>query len=160
MIPAHSGSSALLWTQQVELPADVRSILAPPEDLLPHQWVEKYRRMQEQDAAPPGEFRFDRIPYMVEPTDAFADPGVRSIVLIKASRCSGTGLINKSWPTRADVREAGGGNGTTKSRRHEAVSVSIPRRLLSDQRGSHGGTETSAPIWKAARQVRRRFVPL
>lgn len=45
-------------------------------------------------AAESGPFSFDKIPYMVEPTNAVADAAVRSIALIKASRCSGTELIN------------------------------------------------------------------
>ena len=63
----------------LELPAGVRSVRTPPEDLLPHQWVERYRRLHEKDAAESGSFSFDKIPFRVEPTDAVADPGVRSI---------------------------------------------------------------------------------
>ena len=88
----------------LEVPASVRSVLTPPEDLLPHQWVEKYRRLHEKDAAESGAFSFDKIPYMVEPTDAVADPTVRSITLIKASRCSGTELINNVAAWSIDCR--------------------------------------------------------
>lgn len=79
-------------------------MLAPPEDLTVSQWVERHRLLHEKDAAAPGPFRFDTIPYMVEPTDAFADPSVRSIVLIKASRCSGTELINNVLAYSIDAR--------------------------------------------------------
>ena len=34
----------------LEFPTGVRSVLTPPEDLLPHRWVEKYRRLHEKDA--------------------------------------------------------------------------------------------------------------
>ena len=88
----------------LEVPAGVRSVLTPPEDLLPHRWVEKYRRLHEKDAAESGAFSYDKIPYMVEPTDAVADASVRSITLIKASRCSGTELINNVAAWSIDCR--------------------------------------------------------
>jgi len=88
----------------VELPAAVRDLLAPPEQLLVSQWVEKYRILHERDAAEPGPFSFDRIPYMVEPTDALLDPTVQTIVYVKASRCSGSELINNHLSYSIDQR--------------------------------------------------------
>jgi phage terminase large subunit GpA-like protein len=86
------------------LPQSVGAILRPPEDLLPSQWVERHRILHDKDAAEPGPFRFDRIPYMVEPTDALVEPGVRQIVYIKASRCSGTELLNNALAYSIDAR--------------------------------------------------------
>lgn len=45
---------ALTTSEQVEVPHGVRSILNPAGNLLPHQWVEKYRRRHEKDAAERG----------------------------------------------------------------------------------------------------------
>ena len=88
----------------VEIPPDVRALIEPPEDLAVHQWVENYRRLHPKDAAAPGAFSYEDIPYMVEPTDALTWAGVSSIVLIKASRCSGTEQINNHLAYSIDGR--------------------------------------------------------
>lgn len=88
----------------VEIPAEVVALYAPRENLRVSQWVEKYRRLHEKDAAEAGAFSYETIPYMVEPTDALTWPGVASIMLVKASRCSGTELINNHLAYSIDAR--------------------------------------------------------
>ncbi len=103
-MPATTADPQEIKPAHLEIPRAVRAILRPPEDLRVSEWVERYRRLHDRDAAEPGPFSFEKIPYMLEPTDAFADPGVRSIVLIKASRCSGTELINNIAAYSIDAR--------------------------------------------------------
>jgi phage terminase large subunit GpA-like protein len=88
----------------VHVPASVRAIVAPPERLSVCEWTERHRILQERHAAQPGPYRFDVVPYMREPHDAFTDPGVGTITVIKASRAGGTEYLNNLMAYSADAR--------------------------------------------------------
>lgn len=67
---------------------------AAPEFLSVSDWADRYRRLQRDYAADPGPYESARTPYIREIQDAFAIPGVRRIVIVKAARVGGTEAAN------------------------------------------------------------------
>ncbi len=79
-----------LVTDQLPLWTDAeRRAWEIPEDLLPSEWAERYRVLGG-DAAEPGPWRNDRTPFAVGIMDAFADPGVELVAVMKGAQIAGT----------------------------------------------------------------------
>jgi len=66
------------------------------------EWARRYRRIVMGDA--PGPWKDDRTPYLREIQDAFADPGVRVISIIKGSQVGGTEAIYNMLGWMVDER--------------------------------------------------------
>ncbi|MHB1297283.1 MAG: phage terminase large subunit family protein [Gemmatimonadaceae bacterium] len=95
-------------------------ILRPPPDLKLSEWAEQNRILGTQ-ASEKGPYRVARVPYLREPMEAFTDPEVREMVILKSARLGVTdGLINTPigfcidldpgnilvvWPTKDDAQE-------------------------------------------------------
>lgn len=86
------------------LPDAVSAILRPPEDLTVSEWCDKHRHLDKLYCAEPGPWRTGRVPWIREIQDAFADPGVGSIIFVKGSRVSGTEAMNNMLAWSADCR--------------------------------------------------------
>lgn len=96
------------------------AILQPPPQLKLSGWAEENRILASQ-ASEKGPYRISRVPYLREPMDAFSDPEVREIVILKSARLGVTdGIINNGvgycidldpgnilvvWPTKEDAQE-------------------------------------------------------
>lgn len=95
-------------------------ILQPPPELTLSAWAEANRILGVQ-ATEKGAYRLSRVPYLREIMDAFTDPEVREMVILKSARLGVTeGLINTAigyvidqdpgnilvvWPTKDDAQE-------------------------------------------------------
>ena len=95
-------------------------ILRPPPDLKLTEWAEQNRILGTQ-ASQKGPYRMARVPYLREPMEAFTDPDVREMVILKSARLGVTdALINTPigfiidldpgnilvvWPTKEDAQE-------------------------------------------------------
>lgn len=95
-------------------------ILQPPPELKLSDWAEQNRILGSQ-ASEKGPYRLDRVPYLREIMEAFSDPEVREMVILKSARLGITdGLINNGvgycidqdpgnilvvWPTKEDAQE-------------------------------------------------------
>lgn len=96
------------------------SILQPPPELKLSEWAEQHRILGSQ-ASEKGPYRLSRVPYLREPMEAFSDPDVREMVILKSARLGVTdGIINNGvgycidldpgnilvvWPTKEDAQE-------------------------------------------------------
>ena len=87
-MPMPGLAASVIPVTQFEVSAGVRPVLGRAEDLLPHQWVEKYRPLHEKGAAESGPFSVDKIPHTVKPTDAVAAARVRVRCQLKRGRPS------------------------------------------------------------------------
>lgn len=76
------------------LPDSVLSRLRPPPRLSVSDWCDANRHLDSRFASEPGPWRTDRVPYLREIMDSFADPTVGSIIFVKCSRVGGTELLN------------------------------------------------------------------
>lgn len=83
------------WTQKAspQQQAKLRDVergflrlLRPPEKLLPSQWAERYRVIQNGRSREPGQWRNRRSPHLVGIMDAAVEPGVQGIVVVKGAR--------------------------------------------------------------------------
>jgi len=75
--------------------AAIRRGLARPERLSGSAWAERHRKIVDKYAAQKGPWRNDRVPYLREVMDAFADPRVRKVAVMKAEQLGGTeALLN------------------------------------------------------------------
>jgi phage terminase large subunit GpA-like protein len=104
----------------VDLERDALGILQPPPQLRLSEWAEQNRILASQ-ASEKGPYRLSRVPYLREPMEAFSDPEVREMVILKSARLGVTdGLINNGvgycidqdpgnilvvWPTKEDAQE-------------------------------------------------------
>lgn len=95
-------------------------ILQPPPELKLSDWAEQNRILASQ-ATEKGPYRLDRVPYLREIMEAFSDPEVREMVILKSARLGITdGIINNGvgycidqdpgnilvvWPTKEDAQE-------------------------------------------------------
>lgn len=75
MVPNWRTSEIQLWT--------------PPEELNTSQWAEKYRILSA-PSSEKGPLRMSRTPYLVPFIDAFFDPDVEEVVLVKSAQIAGT----------------------------------------------------------------------
>lgn len=96
------------------------TILQPPPELKLSEWAEQNRILASQ-ATEKGPYRLSRVPYLREIMDAFSDPEVREMVILKSARLGITdGMINNGvgycidqdpgnilvvWPTKEDAQE-------------------------------------------------------
>lgn len=76
--------------QSFALPHEVRRAWTPRERLSVSRWADKYRVLQAEYSAEPGQYRTRRTPYLAEVMDAFVDPRVRFINLVKSARVGGS----------------------------------------------------------------------
>lgn len=95
-------------------------ILQPPSELKLSEWAER-NRVLASGASEKGPYRLSRVPYLREILDAFSDPEVREMVILKSARLGITdGMINNGvgycidqdpgnilvvWPTKEDAQE-------------------------------------------------------
>ena len=95
-------------------------ILQPPPEITLAEWAEGNRILASQ-ATEKGPYRLSRVPYLREPMEAFTDPEVRELVILKSARLGVTdGMINTAigycidqdpgnilvvWPTKEDAQE-------------------------------------------------------
>ncbi len=76
------------------LAAAVRKHLAPPARLSVAEWAERYRFLSREEAADPGPWRTERVPYLREIMDAISNPDIEEMVIMKASQIGATvGII-------------------------------------------------------------------
>lgn len=66
---------------------------APPENLTPSEWTERYRELAATTSAEPGRFRWSRVPFLRPIADAARQPGVEEIVVCKPAQIGGTTLF-------------------------------------------------------------------
>ncbi len=71
----------------------VRGAFARPPRMTVSEWAAAHRVIVAQDAAEPGRWRNERTPYLRGIMDAFNDPAVRRITLMKAERVGGTEAV-------------------------------------------------------------------
>ncbi|MEK6677703.1 MAG: phage terminase large subunit family protein [Planctomycetota bacterium] len=73
--------------QMIPVSAAVRHSFRPAERIRVSEWADRYRILtKESGAAEPGPWRTSRIPYAKEIMDAFCDPMIREIDIIKSAR--------------------------------------------------------------------------
>lgn len=86
------------------LPVAVGRLLEPRERLSVSHWCDRHRHLDRRFTAQPGRWRTAVVPYMREPMDAFADPGVEQLTFMKCSRVGGTEWLNNIIAWTADCR--------------------------------------------------------
>ena len=79
-------------TQFEEAIADTMKVMAPPEIMTVSEWADKYRIIS-QGNAEPGPWDTTRAPYQKGIMDAFTDPEVENLVIMKSSQVGGTDMI-------------------------------------------------------------------
>ncbi|MEX1185308.1 MAG: phage terminase large subunit family protein [Gemmatimonadaceae bacterium] len=73
------------------------AIFAPPPRLTVSEWADQYRYLSQESSASPGRWSTDMVPYLREPMDAFGDPTVEDIVVMKAAQLGATeALVNNA----------------------------------------------------------------
>jgi phage terminase large subunit GpA-like protein len=77
----------------VEIPASVRSCLAPRERTHPREWLPKHIYFSSKDGAVPGYWSHARFPYSAGVLDAFVDPTISEVVLMWATQLGKTALL-------------------------------------------------------------------
>ena len=75
-----------------ELLAQAYNLFRPPPDLSLSQWADKYARLSPESSAEPG--KWTSIPYQVGIMDAFTDPDVERITMMKSARVGYTKILN------------------------------------------------------------------
>lgn len=70
----------------------VNSLWRPPPDLSLSEWASRYAMLSPESAAEPG--RWQDIPYQKGIMDAFTDPGVERITMMKSARVGYTKILN------------------------------------------------------------------
>jgi phage terminase large subunit GpA-like protein len=86
------------------VPMGVRNRIAPPPLLTVSEWCDRHRELDARFSAEPGRWSTSRVPYLREVMDAFADPSVGSITLVKCSRIGGSEFLNNCLAYTADAR--------------------------------------------------------
>lgn len=71
----------------------VQRHFSPPQRLKVSEWAERFRVLPE-TSAEPGAWRNDRVPYLVDIMDAPLEPGVETIVFMKAAQIAGSEALN------------------------------------------------------------------
>lgn len=143
---AVDAAQAELWP----LPSTAEHVLRPRTRLTVSQWADKHRVLQEGYAAEPGPWHTARVPYLAGPMDAFTEPGIKLLIVVKSAQVGGTEFINNClgyaidqdpgpvlyiYPTESDAREE-------VERRIAPLIEGSPRlrrhiRLVKWQRGSN-----------------------
>lgn len=67
------------------------TVFAPREQMTCSEWAERYRIVA--DGQMPGPWRHARTPYLIGVMDAFTDPDVQSIAVMKGSQTGGTACV-------------------------------------------------------------------
>lgn len=80
-------------TVTVQLPEAYQTIMAPPPRKTVSEWCDENRWLSDKFGVARCRWSTDLTPYLREPMDAFADPTVGTICLIKASRVGGTEFL-------------------------------------------------------------------
>lgn len=86
------------------VPMAVRDRIAPPPTLTVSEWCDRHRELDARFSAEPGRWSTSRVPYLREIMDAFADPSVGSITMVKCSRVGGSEFLNNCLAYTADAR--------------------------------------------------------
>jgi phage terminase large subunit GpA-like protein len=68
--------------------------LNPPPTLTISQWADAERVLSPEASSEPGRWNTDRAEYLRGPLDAAGDPAIPVVVVMKASQCGGTEIIN------------------------------------------------------------------
>ena len=74
----------------IETPKSWRTLLRKPPPLTVSEWCDRYRVLDPKHSAEPGLWSTDRTPYLREIQDAFTDPEVATITLMKSARVGGS----------------------------------------------------------------------
>lgn len=69
-------------------------IFKPPERLTVSEWADKYRILDSKTSAEPGPWRTSRTPYLQGIMDAFTDPDIEEIIVVKPTQVGGTEGLN------------------------------------------------------------------
>lgn len=77
-----------------ELVAELREVFRPPERLLLSEWSDRYAFLSAESSADPG--RWKTLPYQTGIMDAFVDPAVEQITVMKSARVGYTKIINNA----------------------------------------------------------------
>lgn len=80
------------------------SIWTPPERLSVSDWAAKYRVLASETSADAGPWRNEKVPYLVEPMNMFADPKVATITLMFAAQMGKSEAMQNMMFWAADVR--------------------------------------------------------
>ncbi len=68
-------------------------ILEPPKRLTVSEWAVQHRKLSSENSAESGSYRLERTPYIKEPADAFNDPLVEQITIMKSAQTGFTTMI-------------------------------------------------------------------
>ncbi len=71
----------------------VRRRFAPPPTLTVSAWADRERRLPADSSAEPGQWRTDRAPYLRGIMDALTDPGLETVVVMKAAQLGLTEVL-------------------------------------------------------------------
>jgi phage terminase large subunit GpA-like protein len=66
--------------------ARVSPSLKPPPKLKVSEWADRYRQLSRETSAEPGQYSTERVPHMREIMDAFCDPDVREVWVMKSAQ--------------------------------------------------------------------------
>lgn len=91
-------------TTNYDLPPSVVARLRPKPAGTVSEWADRSRQLDAKISSEPGRWHTSRVLYLREIMDAFADPAVGQIIVIKCSRMGGTELINNLIGYTADAR--------------------------------------------------------
>ena len=70
----------------------VHAVLKPPPELSLSQWADKFAYLSAESSAEPGQWRC--IPYQIGIMDAFTDPRVERVTVMKSARVGYTKILN------------------------------------------------------------------
>jgi phage terminase large subunit GpA-like protein len=87
-----------------DLPEALRSALMPPARLGVSDWCDTHRMLSDKFSSEPGRWVTERVPYLREIMDSFADPNVGTIIFLKCARVGGTEFLNNILAYTADAR--------------------------------------------------------
>ncbi|NCC97790.1 MAG: phage terminase large subunit family protein, partial [Synergistales bacterium] len=68
----------------------ILTMTAPPPTLTVSEWADNYRRLSNEYAPEPGQWRTERAPYQRELMDCSADPRVRKVSIMAAAQTGKT----------------------------------------------------------------------
>src|SRR5689334_535571 len=69
------------------------SLNAPPPKLKPSEWADRERKLSQESASEPGQWRTDRAPYQREIMDAVVDPKVHTIAVMTSAQVGKTSCL-------------------------------------------------------------------
>lgn len=77
-------------------------VASPPPELTVSEWADRFRYLPSESAAEAGKWRTDRAEYLRGPMDAFSDPTVEMIAVMKSAQTGFTEFILNAIGYRAD----------------------------------------------------------